>query len=592
MPAKYSPLASARHLPDSLFHTAEHYPSRPAQWYRQDGEYLPVTYSQLASRVRHVASGLIRAGVKAGDRIAILMENRPEWAVADYAILSLGAVTVPLYCSYRPQDMAYVLKDAGVTAVFVSGGQLLVNLLKAVGNCPDIQAIYTLEETEGERLHHITELEAGDADMPALEARLAEIDRDQLATLVYTSGTTANPKGVMLSHGNFLANLEAVPDIIDFTAEDKMLSFLPLAHALERMAGHFLPYAFGLSVAFAERPDTVAKNLAETHPTLMISVPRMLEVVRSRILGQVAKQPALKQKLFHHFLALAGRAAKHGVGGLDALVLKLLDRLVGAKIRERFGSRIRLMVSGGAPLSTEVAEFFEAVGIPILEGYGLTESSPLISANPADDRRIGSVGKPVTGVRVRIAEDGEILARGGNIMLGYWHLDEATKEAVDDKGWLHTGDLGMVDEDGYLYITGRKKDLIVNSGGENIAPARIETLLDGDELIEQSVVYGDQKPYLVALIVPNQEACLAWAKEEGLPETDWEGLCTSAIFRKALQTKISQILKPLNPFEQVRRIHIISEPFTIEDGLLTPTLKIKRRKVYERYAEVLENLYN
>lgn len=553
---------------------------------------MPVTYSQLASRIRHVASGLMRSGIKMGDRVAILMENRPGWAVADYAILSTGAVTVPLYCSYRPQDVAYVLKDAGVAAVFVSGGQLLQNLLKAVTDCPDIQAVYALEQSSEEMVHHVTELEVCDVDVPALEARLASLDRDQLATLVYTSGTTANPKGVMLSHGNILANLEAIPNIIELTAEDKLLSFLPLAHALERMAGHFLPYSFGLSVAFAERPDTVAKNLTETHPTIMIAVPRMLEVVRSRILGQVAKQSGLKQKLFHHFLSLAGKAARQDVSSLDALILKLLDRMVGAKIRERFGGRIRLMVSGGAPLSAEVAEFFEAIGIPVLEGYGLTESSPLISANPVDDRRIGSVGKPVTGVRVKIAGDGEILARGANIMQGYWHLDGETKEAVDDDGWLHSGDIGLLDDDGYLYITGRKKELIVNSGGENIAPARIETLLDGDEEIEQAVIYGDQKPYLVALIIPNEEACMAWAKEEGLPETDWESLCASDIFRKVLQTKISQILKPLNPYEQVRRIHILTKPFTIEDGLVTPTMKIKRHKVYERYAETLEQLYN
>ncbi|MFQ5519600.1 MAG: AMP-dependent synthetase/ligase, partial [Mariprofundus sp.] len=434
-------------------------------------------------------------------------------------------------------------------------------------------------------------LESIEPDMQKLDKRLGKVERDTLATLVYTSGTTANPKGVMLTHGNIITNLEAVPAVIDLSsgsAGDRMLSFLPLAHALERTGSHFLPYSFGLSVAFAERPDTVAKNMTEATPSIMILVPRMLEVIRSRVLSQVSKQPAIKQKLFHLYFKLT---AKQNPGPIDALLLRLLDKLVAQKVRDRFGGKIRAFVSGGAPLSVEVGAFFEALKLPVIEGYGLSESAPLLAANPMADRRIGTVGVVAKGVELKIAEDGEIIARGGNIMPGYWKNRKATKEALIG-GWLHTGDIGEIDSDGYLRITDRKKDIIVNSGGENIAPQRIEGVLVVDEMIEQAVVFGDQKPYLAALIVPDQEACSAWAKQQGLPETDWDHLCDSDILKKHLQTKINNLLKPLNPFEQVRRIHLLHQPFTIESGLMTPTMKIKRRKVYEQYANVLESLYS
>ena len=578
---------SIRNLPEALFSAAEIAAIRPAQWYRKNGEYLPITYAQLVSHIHHVASGLMQAGVKPGDRIGLLMENRPEWAVIDYAILSVGAVTVPLYCTYRPQDMAYVLKDSGATIVFTSGGHLLRDLQKAADECPAVKRIYAIDEAGDKLVHNLTELEGSDVDEQRLNRRLAKIERDQLATIVYTSGTTANPKGVMLTHGNILTNLETVPNVIALLREERMLSFLPLAHTLERTASHFLPYSFGISVAFAERPDTVAKNMAEARPTIMVAVPRMLEVVRSRILSQVAKQSPLKQKLFHGYFDLA---REESPGPIGALLLKLLDKLVGEKIRARFGGRLRVMVSGGAPLSPEVAEFFETLKLPVLEGYGLTESAPLLAANPMHDRRIGSVGLPGKGVEIKIAEDGEIIARGNNIMPGYWKNKKATKEALIN-GWLYTGDVGEFDKDGYLRITDRKKDVIVNSGGENIAPQRIEGLLVASEEIDQVVVYGDQKPYLVALVIPNQETCMAWAKQQGLPEADWNHLCDSDIFRKHLQSRISAILKPLNSFEQVRRMQLLHKPFTIESGLMTPTMKIKRRKVYDQYGDALESLY-
>ena len=583
-------LEAAASLPAAFLDTARQHPSRPAQWYRTPDGYTPVTYEHLHSRICHVATGLIQADIKPGDRVALLMENIPEWAVADYAILSIGAVTVPLYCSYRPQDMAYVLRDAGVKLAITSGGKVARHLLNVADTCPKLKAVYVMEKmADGDKLRLFAELEAGEVDVAELGARLKSVGRDTLATLVYTSGTTGEPKGVMLSHGNIMANLKAIPGVFSFKPDDKMLSFLPLAHALERMASHFLPYTFGISVAFAERPDTVAKNMAEAQPTILIAVPRLLEVIRSRILGQVAKQSALKQGLFRQFLALG--VAQGTMSWWAGVRFRLLDRIIGGKIRDRFGGKIRLMVSGGAPLAVEVSKFFTAIGLPVLEGYGMTEAAPLISVNPVDDRRLGSVGKPVTDVEVNIAGDGEIVVRGPNVMSGYWKRRKETSETIV-KGWLHTGDIGDLDEDGYLRITDRKKDLLVNSGGENIAPQRIEGLLVAEEMIEQVVVYGDRKPYLVAMIVPAEEACMAWAHAQGLPETDWEHLAESDILRKALQTRISGHLKALAQHEQVRRIYIHTQPLTIDEGLLTPTMKIKRRKVYEQFRNELESLYN
>ena len=584
-------IAQAKHLPETLIRSVEQSPLEPAQWHRQHGHYLSITYAELLTRIRHVATGLLKAGIKPGERIAILMENRPEWAVADFAILSIGAVTVPLYCSYRPQDIGYVLNDCGAVAAITSEGKLLRELLTAQCEARHLKQIYALDLDQPRQIARpFSELESLEPDLAQLQKRLDKIDRDTLATLVYTSGTTANPKGVMLTHGNILANLEAVPDFIDIQmlkAGNCMLSFLPLAHVLERTGSHFFPYAYGLSVAFAERPDTVAKNMLEAKPSYMIAVPRMLEVIRSRILSQVAKQPAIKQHLFHRYMRLAGSST---LGLIGQLQYRLLDRLVASKIRARFGGRLLALISGGAPLNREVATFFESLGLPVIEGYGLSESAPLLTANPMHDRRPGSVGVAVRGVELRIAEDGEILARGANIMAGYWKNRTATKETLRD-GWLHTGDIGEIDADGYLRITDRKKDIIVNSGGENIAPQRIETILISDEKIDQVVLYGDQKPYLVALVVPNEAACRAWAEAQGLPPCDWPQLCQSEQLKKRIQTRINQILKPLNPFEQVRRIHLLDHPFSIESGLMTATMKIKRRKVYDAYQTILESLY-
>ena len=578
-------------LPAAFFHTAKRHADRPAQWQRHDSAYQPITYAEMELRIKHIACGLIRAGVQAGDRIGLLMENRPDWAVIDYAILAIGAVTVPLYCTYRAQDITLVLNDSEAIICITSDGKLLNNLLEAVEACPHVQHIYALNNSsDNEKVVPVSDLESTEIEENSLEQRLNNIDRNTLATLSYTSGTTAQPKGVMLTHGNILCNIESVPQFVTLNTDrdgDRFLSFLPLAHMLERTAGHFIPYTFGLSVGFAERPDTIAKNMLECHPSIMIVVPRMLEVIRARILAQLKQQPLMKQKMFEFYIS---RAKKNKNGLFTARLTNLLDRVVGRKIRSRFGGSLRAFMCGGAPLSIDLAEFFEAIGIPVMEGYGLTESAPLLTVNPMSDRRPGTVGIAGKGVELRVADDGEILASGPNIMLGYWNNKEASQEALID-GWLQTGDIGFISSEGYLTITDRKKDIIINSGGENISPQRVEGALIEHPEIDQCVIYGDQKPYLVALISPNKDACIAWAQQQGLPASDWQSLCESDILKKYLQNGINTILKPLNPYEHVRRIHLRPEPFSIESGTLTPTMKLKRRVIYTRYADIIGSLY-
>jgi long-chain acyl-CoA synthetase len=581
-------------LPALLHAVAARWPHHPAQWLRGKQGYLPITYKQLDTGIQVVACGLLQVGVRYGDRVALLMENRPEWAIADYAILSVGAVTVPMYCTYRPQDIANVLEDCGARIVITSGGVLLQHLLAVADAATGLQAVYALDcgKLRDERLHAFADLQEKGADaalQAKLEARLAGIGRSTLATLVYTSGTTGMPKGVMLTHGNIMANLEAITSLIKFRDDDMMLSFLPLAHALERTGGHFLPYSFGLSVAFAERPDSVARDLAEAKPTMMLAVPRLLDVMRSRTLAQVAKRPAFFRIMFERLLSLDPATRRKPLSLLDRLHQRLLDRLVGRRMRKRFGGRLRLLISGGAPLNVETASFFEALGVPVLEGYGMTEAAPLVSVNTLDAKRIGSVGRPVVNADVKIAPDGEILVHGPSVTGGYWKRPRESEEMLID-GWLHTGDIGRFDADGYLYITDRKKDVIVNSGGENIAPQRIEGLLAADPLIDQAVVYGDQRPYLVALIVPNKDACMAWAKAQGLTD-DWSSLCSSKALLRMLQTRVSAILHPLNAFEQVRRIHLLDTPFSLDDGMLTHSMKVRRREAFERFGDVLASLY-
>ncbi len=479
---------------------------------RVAGVYEDVPVSTFADAGRELALGLVSLGMAPGDRVAILAETRLEWAEADLAILTAGLTSVPIYPTLTETTVEYVLKDSGARAIFVSNAEQAAKLERfrqlktgfpvfVFDDAASVAGGMGLEElrARGRTL--------GEAEPDLYRRRAADVKPDDLATLIYTSGTTGPPKGVMLTHANIVSNVLAALQVFDLGERDTALSFLPLSHILERMAGLYCMWFAGVTIAYAGSVDTVSDDLRDVHPTVMVSVPRLYEKIYARIFDAANSGGPIKKGIFFWArsvgLARARRLlAGQPVGGWLALRFRIADHLVFAKLRARTGGRLRFFVSGGAPLAVDIAEFFYAAGLIMLEGYGLTESSPVLAINTFEDMRLGTVGKPVPGVDIRIAEDGEILARGPNIMKGYYNMPEATAEALQD-GWLHTGDIGHLDADGFLVITDRKKDLIVTAGGKNVAPQPIENALKTDKFIAEAVVIGDRRPYLVALIVPN-----------------------------------------------------------------------------------------
>jgi len=542
------------------------------------------------------ARALHELGVRKGDRVAILAENCPEWAITDWATLCLGAITVPIYPTLTAPQVGEILRDSEPKALVVSDKKQRRKACEAVegtGLNPQMICIEPDSSSETPNFEQMLN-QPGTLTESALRALVEASQPDDIVTFIYTSGTTGEPKGAMLTHHNLITNIEAVLELIDWRPDDVFLSFLPLSHVFERMGGHFLPIYAGLTIAYAESLFTLANDMLEVKPTLMLGVPRFYASVMDRILASVRQMPPLRQKLFYRMLEVGkvyaqcwreGRSAPLGV----RLQHAVLDKLVAAKIRERVGGRLRYFVSGGAALPKEVAEFFHAFGILIIEGYGLTETSPVLTVNPPRAPRFGSVGKPIRGVEIKIAEDGEILARGPNIMLGYYKKPEATAAAIDPDGWFHTGDVGHMDADGYLYITDRKKDIIVLANGKNVAPQPIENMLKQSELVQEAVVYGDGMSAPVALIVPNIDALRAFAKQAGI-EADGDALLNHDAIQKRFRQELERVNRELADFQRLKGFRLISKPFSIETGELTPTLKVKRRVVAEKYAHLLQEM--
>ncbi|MCX7925146.1 MAG: long-chain fatty acid--CoA ligase, partial [Fimbriimonadales bacterium] len=548
-------------------------------------------------RVYAFARALHELGIREGDRVAILSENCPEWAITDWATLCLRAITVPIYPTLTPAQVLEILSDAEPKVLVVSDKKQLrkaceavegseLNLQMIVIDPKDVADTPTFEQMLNQH---------GALTESDLHARVQASQPDDIITFIYTSGTTGEPKGAMLTHGNLISNIEACIEIIQPQPDDLFLSFLPLSHVFERMAGHFLPIYLGLTIAYAESLFTLANDMQEVKPTLMLGVPRFYASVMDRILASVRQMPPLRQKLFYRMLEVGkiysrcwreGKRVPLGVKIQHAI----LDKLVASKIRERVGGRLRYFISGGAALPKEVAEFFHAFGILILEGYGLTETSPVLTVNPPHAPRFGSVGKPIRGVEIKIAEDGEILARGPNIMRGYYNKPEATAAAIDPDGWFHTGDVGYMDKDGYLYITDRKKDIIVLANGKNVAPQPIENLLKQSALIQEAVVYGDGMSAPVALLVPNMDALRDIAQQEGIEATDPDTLLNHDAIQRRFRQEIERVNRELADFQRLKGFRLIAQPFTIESGELTPTLKVKRRVVAQKYAHLLQEL--
>ncbi len=566
------------------------------------GEYKGFSYSEFGERVKNFALGLASLGITHSDRIALISENRPEWAIADFGILSLGATNVPIYPTITSQQIEYILKDSGSRMIIVSTADLLGKILGIIDNLPALQKVIYMEDSGIQKdfmLKFDEIIDMGkkfEKDHPGYFAEaVKKVMPDDLCGIIYTSGTTGAPKGVMLTHSNLVSNVMAAKQSIKVDETDTLLSFLPLCHSFERMAGHFLAILSGATVAYAESTETVADNLGEVKPTLMTSVPRLFEKIYARVIENATAGSPIKKKIFWWAVKTGEKyvaaKSKGKISGSLNYKYNLATKLVFHKLHQRVGGNLRFFVSGGAPLPKEIAEFFYKAGILILEGYGLTETSPVIAVNREGKFKFGSVGPAVPGVEIKIAEDGEVLTRGPHVMKGYYKNPEATAETIDKDGWLYTGDIGILDDDGMLYITDRKKNIIVTSGGKNVTPATIENLLVTSPFIEQTMVIGDKRNYLTALIVPKFDALKKYAETNGISYSNIDELLIDPKIYAVIDADVQNLTKSLARFEQIKKFTLMPKEFTIAADELTPTLKVKRKVVSEKYADIINKMY-
>ena len=573
----------------------QQYSSKPALAHKpRGGTYQDISYTEFGASVDAFSKGLNALRVQKGDRVAILSENRPEWAISDFGILKAGAVNVPMFSTLTAAQVGYILKDSGAKIICVSTEKQLEKVTSIRDEVPTLEQVIIFDAVEGETPEGVIQFTAV-CEMVGEEVD-SDSQSDEVATIIYTSGTTGNPKGVMLTHANFISNLQACKSLIDVGETDVLLSFLPLSHVFERLGGHYVPLFSGAKIAYAESTFTVAQNMKDVAPTVMLSVPRLYETMHERILRAVQEGSPLKQKIFHWGVSV-GSAVSSAIqqGRKPSPILQLqqgiADKLVFAKLKAATGGRLRFFVSGGAALPQSIAEFFHAAGILILEGYGLTETSPVISMNHPGKWKFGTVGVPVPGVEVQIAEDGEILTRGPHVMKGYFNNEVETAEVIDKDGWFHTGDIGIIDADGFIKITDRKKNIIVLSNGKNVAPQPIESALVQSPFISQIMVIGSERKNLAALIVPNFDALKAWASENGADTGDLSAMLQTREVQQHIQSEIRSRLTDFADFEQVRRFTLLEKEFSQEADEMTPTLKLKRNVIIERYSDAIDGMY-
>ncbi len=589
---------NCRSLPAMFFEQAERLGDKPFLWAKRGGRHQPMSWASAARDARRLARGLISLGIGRGDRVALVAENRPEWVIADFAIMSAGAITVPAYVTNTVEDHRHVFATSGASAVIVSKPQLSARVLAAANQAETVHSVIAMEPATGQAtavdlLTWDEVLSRGDEADDDIAAQVAELAPDDVACLIFTSGTGGIPKGVMTTHRNILANCRGAFRLLEMLGlgDEVFLSFLPLSHSYEHTAGMMFPVSIGAQIYFAEGAETLAANLLEARPTIMTAVPRLYETMHRRITLGVERKSRVARGMFEKTIAIGRkRAAEIALNLSERVSDPILDRIVRADVRRRFGGRLKAMVSGGAALNPEIGSFFLALGVRLLQGYGETEAAPVIACNTPTRIKIETVGPPLDGVKVRIAEDGEILVAGDNIMKGYWNDPQATAQALVD-GWLHTGDVGRVDEDGYICITDRKRDFIKNSGGEMISPARVEGYLTLEPEIAQAIVFGDRRPYLVAVLVPDAEFAAGFVAESE-SSRDMVLLARDPRFTKGIGAAVARVNRGLAPVERVRRFIIASEPFTIANGQMTPTLKVKRHTVREVYGAAIDALYD
>lgn len=584
-------------IPRLLLSLAESRADLPALRHKLSGTYREISWQELSGRIRLWGRALIHLGIAPGDRIAIMAPNIPEWVFADLGGLAAGAVTVPVYHTEGRRTVVHILKDSQTRVLLLHSAPMAAEILQHLDELPVLERIIRLQgRGDAPQVQSVEDFLAGGGAVPPerLEERLAAGKTDDLATLVYTSGTTGLPKGVRLSHRNILSNLAACEGLFPVGPGDECLSFLPLSHVFERVDGYYYMLRQGVVVAYAESLEAVPQNMQEIRPTVIISVPRFYEKIYTRIMDQVAAAPRARRKLFDIALRYGKARVRRELAGEEVglslrVVTAMAEKAVFSKLKGRLGGRVRFFISGGAPLRQDVAEFFQAAGLPILEGYGLTETAGGIAVNTLEKRRLGTVGRPFPNTEVRIAPDGEILLRGDAVFEGYWHRPGETHEALNG-GWFHTGDIGTLDEDGFLRITDRKKDLIITASGENIAPQPLENLFKEDDYLANALVFGDRKPYLTALLVPDLEKLGRYAREEkGIAFENNCDLVNRPQVLEMLRERIDSLQEELPPFQRVKRFTVLSGDFSKSE--LTPTLKIKRKVVAEHFQQVLEEMY-
>jgi len=588
------------HFPNlvTMFFTrAKEQADAPFLWAKKGGSWQSISWAETAQKVASFAQSLKDIGLEPGDRVMLVSENRPEWFIADLGIMAAGCVTVPTYTTNTERDHQHIIEDAGASAIVVSTNRLAQSVMPAALRATRAHHLIGIEElrvgqSTGVAIHSWDVMVGKTADVDACAAA-ATFKREDLACLIYTSGTGGAPRGVQQHHGAILCNVEGCVEVIteDFGWDEEIfLSFLPLSHAYEHSGGQHFPVGLGAQIYYSEGIEKLAANIEEVRPTLMVVVPRLFEVLRARILKQMEKQGKVVQLLLNRALSLGAKDLAGGMPIWDRPMNALLNRTLRPKIQQRFGGRLKAMVSGGAPLNPEIGVFFHAVGLTMLQGYGQTEAAPVISCNrPKVGLKMDTVGPPLKNVEVKIADDGEILVRGELVMHGYWRNDAETARAIQN-GWLHTGDIGEIDEKGRIKITDRKKDIIVNDKGENVSPQKVEGMLTLQPEIFQAMVSGDKRPHLVGLIIPDPEWAVEWAQTNGEPY-DLKALCDLPAFRAAIMAAVDRVNSQVATTEKVRKITLTPDAFTTDNEMLTPSLKIRRHVIRQVYGERIDGLY-
>ena len=586
-------------------HTTSKNESKELFFYKKNNSWVGLTGKDIRIAVEDISFALRSLGIKEKSNISIISNNSPRWAMTDYGIICSSMTTVTIYPTLIDSQVEFILNNSNSELIFVEDELQLKKILNIKDKCPSLKHIVvmddSLESEKGNIINMSTLFDLGNKFSQNVDytfnEMISSIDGSDILTLIYTSGTTGIPKGVTLTHNNLLSNVSATLKVAEFTDDETFLSFLPLSHVLERMGGHYTAFSIGAKIYYAENIEKVADNLGETNPTIVVCVPRLFEKMYSKIMDGLKTASKVKKTLFYWALLVGKEYSSKFIRQKPIslslkLKHKLADKLIYSKVKARLGGRIKFFVSGGAPLSKEIAEFFSSVDVTILEGYGLTETSPVLSVNsPPFNIKFGTTGKPLHNVEIKIAEDGEILAKGPNVMSGYYNNEEATKEVFDNEGWFKTGDIGKIDEDGYLIITDRKKSLIVTSGGKNIAPAPLEEAISNSLYVEQVLVLGDKKNFISALIVPNYEALINYMKSLNINLNEPHALIDHDKVKELFDSEIEKAMSNFSNFEKIKKFTLLTQQFSIDRGEMTPKMSIVRKKVIQNYSDIIDKIY-